>query len=161
MRGTTGGIVRTPMKGHYGHVGPHPRSRMTMRAPLWTGLLTGALLLAARPAAAQSVNTTHAGPEPDSTLLAPAMIAAGRKIFHGTGSCFACHGDKLQGGPIAPPLTGPTWRHISGTFDNIVARVDNGLPGTAMVSHPGGITESQVFLVAVYVYAVSHHLAQP
>ena len=132
-----------------------------MRMQLRIGLFTAALFLTARPAQAQTVNTSHAGPAPDSTLLAPAMIAAGRKIFHGTGSCFACHGDKLQGGPIAPPLTGPTWRHISGTFDNIVARVDNGLPGTAMVPHPGGINESQVFLVAVYVYAVSHHLAQP
>ena len=89
------------------------------------------------------------------------MIDAGRKVFHGAGSCFACHGDKLQGGPIAPALTGPTWRHISGSFDNIVARVDNGLPGTLMVPHPGGITESQVFLVATYVYAVSHRLARP
>ena len=132
-----------------------------MRALLTTGLLAGILALATRPVRAQTVNTTHAGAVPDSTLLAPAMIAAGRKIFHGTGSCFACHGDKLQGGPIAPPLTGPNWRHISGTFDNIVARIDNGLPGTAMVSHPGGINESQVFLVAVYVYAVSHHLATP
>ena len=132
-----------------------------MRALLTTGLLAVFLALAARPVRAQTVNTTHAGAVPDSTLLAPAMIAAGRKIFHGTGSCFACHGDKLQGGPIAPPLTGPNWRHISGTFDNIVARIDNGLPGTAMVPHPGGINESQVFLVAVYVYAVSHHLTTP
>ena len=132
-----------------------------MRAFRPAALIAG-LLLAAAPARAQAVNTsTPPGAVPVSTLLGPAMIAAGRKIFHGTGSCFACHGDKLQGGPIAPPLTGPTWRHISGTFDNIVARVDNGLPGTAMVPHPGGINESQVFLVAVYVYAVSHHLAPP
>ena len=30
-----------------------------------------------------------------------------------------------------------------------------------MVPHPGGIEESQVFLVASYVYAVSHGLAKP
>ena len=131
------------------------------RALLRTTLLAGSILLAGRTLAAQVVDTTRRGVIPDSALLSPAMIDAGRKVFHGAGSCFACHGDKLQGGPIAPALTGPTWRHISGTFDNIVARVDNGLPGTLMVPHPGGITESQVFLVATYVYAVSHHMTRP
>ena len=131
------------------------------RALLRTTLLAGSILLAGRTLAAQVVDTLHRGVIPDSALLSPAMIDAGRKVFHGPGSCFACHGDKLQGGPIAPALNGPTWRHISGTFDNIVARVDNGLPGTLMVPHPGGITESQVFLAAAYVYAVSHHLTRP
>ncbi len=131
------------------------------RALLRTALLAGSILFVARPASAQIVDTTRRGVVPDSALLSSAMIDAGRKVFHGAGSCFACHGDKLQGGPIAPALTGPTWRHISGSFDNIVARVDNGLPGTLMVPHPGGITESQVFLVATYVYAVSHRLARP
>ena len=66
------------------------------------------------------------------------MVDAGRKVFHGKGTCFGCHGDKLQGGPVAPALTGPSWRHITGTFDAIIDRIDNGLPGTLMVPHPGG-----------------------
>ena len=65
------------------------------------------------------------------------MIDAGRKIFHGKGTCHACHGDKLQGGPVAPALTGSSWRHITGTFDVIVDRVDNGLPGTLHGASPG------------------------
>jgi mono/diheme cytochrome c family protein len=101
------------------------------------------------------------GAHPDSALLTPAVINQGRAIFHGRGSCFACHGNTLQGGPIAPPLHGPTWRHIDGTFEAIVHRIDEGYPGSAMVAHPGGITESQVLMVAVYIYAVSHGLAQP
>jgi len=76
-------------------------------------------------------------------------------------SCGACHGDKLQGGPVAPALTGPGWRHITGSFDAILDRIDNGLPGTLMVPHPGGISESQVFLVASYIYAVSHQSTKP
>ena len=60
-----------------------------------------------------------------------------------------------------PALTGKAWRHIDGIYSAIIDRVDNGLPGTLMVSHPGGIEESQVFLVASYVYAVSHGLAKP
>jgi len=132
-----------------------------MKRTLLRVLLCGALTLGARRAEAQAVDTTLKGAEPDASLLSPAMIDAGRKIFHGKGTCHACHGDKLQGGPIAPALTGSSWRHITGTFDAIVDRVDHGLPGTLMVPHPGGITESQVFLVASYIYAVSHHTTKP
>jgi mono/diheme cytochrome c family protein len=123
--------------------------------------LCGAMALGARRAAAQVVDTTSKGAEPAPALLAPAMVEAGRKIFHGRGACAGCHGNKLQGGPIAPALTGPSWRHITGRYDAIIDRVDNGLSGTLMVPHPGGITESQVFLVASYIYAVSHQKTKP
>ena len=124
----------------------------------FAGLL---LVLAGGAAAAQTVDTTKRGTAPDSAMLTPAIIDAGRKVFHGRGSCSACHGDKLQGGPIAPALVGPKWRHIDGSFDAIIDRIDNGLAGTVMVPHPGGITEAQIFMVATYVYAVSHGKARP
>jgi mono/diheme cytochrome c family protein len=131
------------------------------RSTLLVCLLLGLASLAPPTAEAQVVDTTLKSAEPDSALLTPPMIGAGRKIFHGKGNCYACHGDKLQGGPVAPALTGKSWRHISGTFDAIVDRIDNGLAGTLMVPHPGGITETQVFLVATYIYSVSHGLAKP
>jgi mono/diheme cytochrome c family protein len=124
-------------------------------------LLCGAMALGAQRAQAQVVDTTSKGPEPDPAMLSPTMVDAGRKIFHGKGTCSGCHGDKLQGGPVAPALTGPSWRHITGSYEAIIDRVDNGLPGTLMVPHPGGITESQVFLVASYIYAVSRQLSKP
>ena len=133
----------------------------TMRRSLFGILLCGAAALCTQRAAAQVVDTTSKSAQPDPAMLSPAMVDAGRKIFHGKGTCSGCHGDKLQGGPVAPALTGPTWRHITGTYDAIIDRVDNGLAGTLMVPHPGGISESQVFLVAAYVYAVSHHLTKP
>jgi len=101
------------------------------------------------------------GAAPDSGSLTPAIVDAGRKIFHGRGSCHACHGDKLQGGPIAPALRGPKWRHIDGTFASIADRIEKGQAGTVMMPRPGRITESQVFMVAVYVWAVSHGRAEP
>lgn len=112
-------------------------------------------------ARAQAVDTTRLGDTPDSALTTPAVIDAGRKLFNGKGTCFACHGNKLQGGPVAPALTGKHWKHINGSFDAIVERIDHGNPGTIMVAHPGGISESEVFIVAAYVYAVSHGLAKP
>jgi len=124
-------------------------------------MVASLLCLVAGAVRAQSVDTTRKGAEPDAAMLTPAIIDAGRKIFHGPGTCYACHGPNLQGGPIAPPLTGKTWRHITGTFDAIINRIDEGKPGTLMVSHPGKITEAQVFMVAAYVYAVSHGLAKP
>lgn len=132
-----------------------------MKRVLRRVMLSGAIALGARRVEAQAVDTTLKGPEPDPSMLSPAMVDAGRKIFHGRGTCSGCHGDKLQGGPVAPALTGPSWRHITGTFDAIIDRVDNGLPGTLMVPHPGGISESQVFLVASYIYAVSHQKTKP
>jgi mono/diheme cytochrome c family protein len=119
------------------------------------------MALGAQRAQAQVVDTTSKGAEPDPAMLSATMVDAGRKIFHGKGTCSGCHGDKLQGGPVAPALTGPSWRHITGSYEAIIDRVDNGLPGTLMVPHPGGITESQVFLVASYIYAVSRQLSKP
>jgi mono/diheme cytochrome c family protein len=124
-------------------------------------LLCSAMSLGAHGMQAQVVDTTTKAAAPDSAMLTAGTIDAGRKIFHGKGTCSGCHGDKLQGGPVAPALTGPTWRHVSGNYDALIDRVDNGLSGTLMVPHPGGITESQVFLVASYIYAVSHGLTKP
>lgn len=118
-------------------------------------------MLGVRRAAAQVVDTTSKSAAPDSAMLSPAMVDAGRKLFHGKGSCAGCHGDKLQGGPVAPALTGPSWRHITGSYASIVDRINNGLAGTVMVPHPGGITESEVSRIASYVYAVSRQKAKP
>jgi mono/diheme cytochrome c family protein len=116
----------------------------------------------AGPASAQRPGVpTVVAPAPDSAVLTPVIIGQGRKIFRGQGSCFACHGNKLEGGPIAPSLRGPKWRHIDGSYEAIIHRIDEGYPGTAMVAHPGNITEAQVLMVASYIYAVSHGLEKP
>ncbi len=92
--------------------------------------------------------------------ITEAMIDAGRKIFHGPGSCFACHGQNLQGTAIAPRLSDSTWKNGDGSYADIVKIITNGVPGTAMVSHPGGISDQQLLKVAAYVWAVSHGKAK-
>lgn len=137
-----------------------------LRAPV---VLVTLLLLAAgvRSAHAQAAPAPAQQPAADTAAAAdtaPAtdeVVDAGRKIFHGKGTCHACHGDQLQGGPIAPSLRGPKWRHIDGTFEAILQRVRGGYPGSVMVAHPGGIDDAQTIQVATYVWAVSHGKAKP
>jgi mono/diheme cytochrome c family protein len=123
------------------------------------GVLTLALLAVPRPLAAQAGAGAPAAA--DSAVLTEQVLTAGRKIFHGQGTCHACHGDQLQGGPIAPSLKGPKWRHIDGSFEAILHTVRGGSPGTLMVAHPGGIDDGQTIQVATYVWAVSQGKIKP
>ena len=96
----------------------------------------------------------------DST--SPAAISAGRDIFHGAGTCQVCHGPNLEGGPIAPTLKAHTWKDAKGGgYDAILAVVMKGVPGTVMVSHPGGISDDNARKTAAYVWAVSSGKANP
>ena len=47
----------------------------------------------------------------DTAVVTNEMTDAGRKIFHGPGTCYACHGSKLQGMGLFPRLAGrsPTY----------------------------------------------------
>ena len=132
---------------------PHRPSR-----PLLAALVLSTLALGSRTVAAQA--EAAAAPK-DTAVVTDEVTDAGRRIFHGQGTCYACHGAKLTGGPIAPPLLGPKWRNGDGSFDMILHVVRGGVPGTVMVSHPGGISDAQVIQVATYIYAVSHGLAKP
>jgi mono/diheme cytochrome c family protein len=126
--------------------------------PTIAARVVASILFSAGSAAAQAA-PAKAGP--DTPALAPDVIEAGRAIFHGQGTCFACHGANLQGGPLAPSLRGPKWRHADGTFPSILHVVMNGSAGTLMVSHPGDIDDTQATRVATYVFAVSQGKAKP
>ncbi|MFI5235503.1 MAG: c-type cytochrome [Gemmatimonadales bacterium] len=102
-----------------------------------------------------------AGSEPPASLTTEKSVASGRSIFHGDGNCLACHGQALEGGPIAPTLRAHKWKNGDGSYDAILHIVMTGVDGTAMVSHPGGISDPQAKLVAAYVWAVSHDKAKP
>src|SRR5579864_7082810 len=79
-------------------------SPMTGPTRLFLQLATMLVLAITRVAPAQAQATA------DSAVLSDQVIDAGRAIFHGNGTCHACHGDDLQGGAIAPSLRGPKWR---------------------------------------------------
>lgn len=121
-------------------------------------LALGGLLALNRPGA---VRQGTAG-APDSTAVTPALVDAGRKIFHGKGTCFACHGPQLQGSQVAPTLKPHKWRDATnGDFSNIYHVVTHGVPSTLMVAYPGGISKSEALAVVSYVWSVTRGKVKP
>lgn len=113
-------------------------------------------------------------PEPvvaDAPVITPAsqvdtvslqdVLVEGRKIYHGQGLCYACHGGRLQGGPVAPPLAGITRDPKDSSFAYILKVVRAGSPHTPMVNNQGGIDAGQMVQVANYVWAVSNGKSVP
>jgi mono/diheme cytochrome c family protein len=89
-----------------------------------------------------------------------AMVDEGQASF-GT-VCAACHGQGGVGTASAPALNDSKWLWISGNYDEIVARINAGVPQPK--EHPapmpprggGNFTDEQVRQIGAYVYALSH-----
>jgi mono/diheme cytochrome c family protein len=117
-----------------------------------------ALLLAALPAAAQK----PAAAQPDTSAITPAMVDLGRAIFHGKGTCFACHGPQLEGSQVAPTLKAHAWRDAkNGAFPAIFYVVTHGVRGTVMVALPGGISQAEALSVASYIWSINRGKSKP
>lgn len=128
-------------------------------------LIAGALVVGLGVAAfAATAHASIAQQEtlPDTTGITPAMVDEGRKLFHGKGTCFACHGMNLEGGPIAPTLKAHAWKDAKGgELSAIYFVITHGVNGTAMVSRPGGISDADAIHAATYIWSVSHRGAKP
>lgn len=135
----------------------------TLSFPSLRGIATAVSLalicLAPRLGAQQLADTTKAFR--DSVAVRQKLIDAGRHVFHGEGTCFACHGPNLEGTAIAPTLRAHKWRNGDGSLAMIMHVVRTGVPNTAMISHPGGINEQELLEVTAYVWAVSRGAAKP
>jgi mono/diheme cytochrome c family protein len=89
------------------------------------------------------------------------MVAQGEQIYGGPGTCFACHGPKGAGTPLAPALNDANWLHIDGSIDAIAGIITAGVPTPKQHPAPmpprGGsqITDDQVRQVAAYLYTIS------
>ena len=100
--------------------------------------------------------------QPDTSAITPSMVELGRAVFHGQGTCFACHGQNLEGSQIAPTLKPHVWRDAkNGEFAAIYRVATHGVPSTLMVAYPGGITPAQALAVASYVWSVGQGKAKP
>jgi mono/diheme cytochrome c family protein len=102
------------------------------------------------------------GDEPDANAITPAMVDLGRAIFHGKGTCFACHGAALEGTQVAPTLKTHAWRDAKkGEYAAIFGVITKGVSGTVMVALPGGISKSEALSVASYVWEVGQQKTKP
>ena len=116
----------------------------------------------AAPRMSPSSAPVHVSASPDSVAADEATVDAGRKLFHGRGTCFTCHGASLEGSAIAPTLREHPWKDAKGgSLDAIYQIVTHGVPGPVMVSHPGGISDADARRLAAYIWAVSHGTARP
>jgi mono/diheme cytochrome c family protein len=113
-------------------------------------------------ASANAPTATERDIVPDTAAITPAMVELGRAIFHGKGSCFACHGAALEGTQIAPTLKTHAWRDAKkGEYAAIFGVISKGVSGTVMVALPGGISKSEALSVASYVWQVGQQKTKP
>jgi cytochrome c oxidase cbb3-type subunit III len=114
----------------------------------------------------QTASDSAAAPAPgssdatSSTAVNAALITKGDAVFHGPGNCYACHGSNATGS-VGPNLTDAEWIHSKGTYEDIVAQINAGIPkeqsksGIAMPARGGGtINDDDVKAVAAYVYSL-------
>ena len=98
--------------------------------------------------------------------VTPAMIAIGDSIYHARG-CRNCHGADAKGTNRAPDLTDAALLHVSGSYDDYVRIITDGVPVTAMKdsSHttamparggarPALLTDDQIKSVAAYIFTL-------
>lgn len=100
----------------------------------------------------------------DPQTITPALIALGDSVFHGQAGgsiCYTCHGPEGKGTlTVAPDLTDTLWLHGTGTYDDIIRVITEGVPRPKESSAPmppmGGapLTPRQIEAVAAYVYTL-------
>jgi mono/diheme cytochrome c family protein len=138
-----------------GHAGFRQMAR-TLLIPAATVVFAGGAALA------MQVQSTPQTAQPDTSAVTPERVELGRALFHGKGTCFACHGQKLEGSQIAPTLMPHEWRDAkNGEFAAIYYVATHGVRSTLMVAYPGGISPQQALAVASYVWSVSRGKIKP
>ena len=122
---------------------------MSVRVMTWSVLVVGAMA---------------AGQGAADQAPAPAMIALGDSVFHGTvgaALCYVCHGPAGKGVTgLGPNLTDKEWLHGDGSAAFIEKIVTEGvakpkkLPAPMPPKGGGQLTDPQIKAVAVYVHSL-------
>ena len=101
--------------------------------------------------------------------LTPEMVALGERVYRGQvggAACTGCHGDKGQGSPLGPDLTGKKWLWSDGSYAGIKKTITEGVSQPKNYRSPmpalGGaqLTADQVSALAAYVWSISHQKTQ-
>jgi glucose/arabinose dehydrogenase/mono/diheme cytochrome c family protein len=97
--------------------------------------------------------------------VTPEMVALGERVYHGQvggAACTGCHGDKGQGSPLGPNLTGKKWLWSDGSYTGIKKTITEGVSQPKNYRSPmpamGGaqLTADQVSAVAAFVWRMGH-----
>lgn len=97
----------------------------------------------------------------DARKAPPGIVAEGKRLFQGKGSCFHCHGMEGKGNgaaadkiPFHPPrdFTSCKW-HEARTDGELFWVIDHGVPGSAMVDHvhDGNLKEIEAWKIVAYL----------
>jgi glucose/arabinose dehydrogenase/mono/diheme cytochrome c family protein len=96
------------------------------------------------------------------------MVELGQRVFQGQiggAPCAGCHGDRGQGTPLGPPLTGKKWLWSDGSYAGIQKTIVEGVSQPKEYRSPmppmgsAQLTPEQVSDVAAYVWSLSHQPA--
>jgi len=104
---------------------------------------------------------TLKAPFGDARQASPEIVADGKKLFQGKGSCYLCHGMNGKGDGPASHMHG---MHAPSDFTNCKLHevrtdgelfwvIDNGSPGTGMVDHvhDGNLKEIEAWKIVAYL----------
>lgn len=91
--------------------------------------------------------------DPDALglLTDEAGLAAGKAIYNQF--CLSCHLATGGGGPIGPNLTDEYWIH-GGSYDDLVAVIKTGVPGTSMVPWESMLSPVKTQQVASFILSL-------
>lgn len=153
------GAERAGTQGSAPPAGPEPRGTtgsggMPMKA--------GRMMAASADTAAAPRATARVASALECPPVSQELADRGRKIFTGTGNCYACHGSDAHGTAVAPNLTDATWLNIDGSYAGIAGLVRSGVPQPKHFPTPmppgGGaqLDQGQLCAVAAYVYSLAH-----
>ncbi|MFL5403989.1 MAG: c-type cytochrome [Gemmatimonadales bacterium] len=139
-----------------------------MDTPIRIAMFVSLALAGAAPLVAQSTDAAATPSQPpaakpgEGASYSPELVAKGDALFHGSANCYACHGSKGEG-LVGPNLTDAEWIHSKGSYDDIVAQINHGVPKeeskSGIVMPPKGgatLSDDDVKAVAAYVYSLSH-----
>jgi mono/diheme cytochrome c family protein len=103
-------------------------------------------------------------PAQEETAAAPSqdLIAEGKTLFAGKGTCFTCHGPDGAGSQIGPDLTDDTWLNLTPpiTRDQVTELVKSGVPEPKQYPAPmpplgAQLDEDELQAVSAYIVSLS------
>lgn len=126
-----------------------------------TIMAAAAVVTAVTWVAARDTGTFEAQQLPDG--VTSAMVSAGAELFSGDALCHACHGvDGTGVANLGADLTDTEWKHIDGSYTEIVDLITEGVTAEASTSGipmppraGANLSDAQVRDVAAYVWTLS------